>query len=206
MCLKFSKILFLAILLKIVNSQSIFNISLLQPSVNDLCDAQLRYIDENFNEGQVWANKILDSWGRFPSGTFSGNLYDFGHFDQCVRFVHRTNSLGIIHGQHCTIVFHHEMEGGPIRPRFAPGLFDPFVNIGVGICIPDSCSHNQIAEIANLTLMETRDTTLAAFPPLELMCSTADQEIIEWNALQIFTVYEKLFRFNLFLFSFFLSF
>lgn len=25
----------------------------------------------------------MDSWGKFPSGIFSGNAYDFGAFSQC---------------------------------------------------------------------------------------------------------------------------
>lgn len=28
---------------------------------------------------------VLDSWGKFPSGIFSGNAYDFGAFSQCLN-------------------------------------------------------------------------------------------------------------------------
>jgi hypothetical protein len=55
---------------------------------------------------------VLDSWGSFPSGIYSGNLYDFGSFDQCLKFEHDTNTtnLGVIEGQHCTLMipFEHQ--------------------------------------------------------------------------------------------------
>lgn len=31
----------------------------------------------------VSVNLVLDSWGKFPSGFFDGNFYEFGAFSQC---------------------------------------------------------------------------------------------------------------------------
>lgn len=30
-----------------------------------------------------FVHSVLDSWGKFPSAIFSGNLYDLGGFAQC---------------------------------------------------------------------------------------------------------------------------
>jgi hypothetical protein len=180
------KIFYLFFAVSFVQCQSVFDISKVEPK-NDLCDAQLEYIEENLNQGALWAKIMRDAWGNFPSGTFSGNYYDFGAFDQCIRFTHNSNSLGTFHGQHCTVTFPYNLEAVDIRGKFAPAPYDPSITIGVGICVPDSCSHSRIAEISNVTLVSTRNTKLASFPPLSLMCSTQD-ESFEWNTLRIFAV------------------
>lgn len=48
---------------------------------------------------------MLDSWSKFQSGVLSGNSANFGHFDQCVRFVHDSedSNIGVIKGQHCIV-------------------------------------------------------------------------------------------------------
>lgn len=30
-------------------------------------------------------HSVLDSWGKFPSGFFSGNFYEFGDFSECLN-------------------------------------------------------------------------------------------------------------------------
>lgn len=87
---------------------------------NDLCDTQLQYIERNFNEGALWARKLYDSWGKMPSGKYSGNNFDFGSFDQCIQFKHESSTVGEIRGQHCTIMFPYDLEEVDLRIRFAP--------------------------------------------------------------------------------------
>lgn len=89
-----------------------------------LCDAQLKYVDENFAQGALWARIMQDSWGRLPSGIFSGNLYDFGNYDQCIHLTHFSEAHGVIHGQHCTIVFQHDIITVDKRARFAPAPYE----------------------------------------------------------------------------------
>lgn len=35
---------------------------------------------------------VLDSWGKLPSGVFSGNFYEFGDFAECLN-IHRNGTL-----------------------------------------------------------------------------------------------------------------
>ncbi|KAG5680166.1 hypothetical protein PVAND_009691 [Polypedilum vanderplanki] len=153
-------------------------------SDSTLCEAQLEYIDENFNQGAVWARKMKDAWGRFPSGVFSGNHFDFGSFDQCINFHHSSNVVNNIYGQYCLIFFPYELRTNDIEPRFAPQPFRKEINIAVGTCIPHTCTSEEIKLIANSTLASTMNTTIAdSFQP-DLFCNTK-REGIEFNALQI---------------------
>lgn len=75
---------------------------------NNLCNQQLKFFQDNLEANALWARELRDSCGNFPSGTFSGNLFDFGNFDQCIDFHHNTGELGSIIGQHCTLLIPHD--------------------------------------------------------------------------------------------------
>jgi len=86
------------------------------------CSIQNDYIEDNYNRGSLWARKLRDSWGRFPSGIFSGNYFDFGHFDQCINFHHYSDVASDIHGQYCLLMFPYDMKEKEVDiiTRFAP--------------------------------------------------------------------------------------
>lgn len=73
-------------------------------SNNDLCNLQLKYFQESLNKNILWARKMRDAWGNVPSGRFSGNIFDFGNFDQCLSFQHLSENFGKIVGQHCSLI------------------------------------------------------------------------------------------------------
>jgi hypothetical protein len=86
------------------------------------CSIQNDYIEDNYNRGRLWARKFRDSWGKFPSGIFSGNYFDFGHFDQCIDFHHFSDDVSEIKGQYCVLMFpyQHRMRGDvSVIPYFA---------------------------------------------------------------------------------------
>lgn len=89
---------------------------------SNICGQQMTYIDENYERGVIWARKIKNAWGSFPSGVFSGNRFDFGNFDQCIEFYHSSNSVGDFNGQFCTIFFSYELFNTEIINYFAPQL------------------------------------------------------------------------------------
>lgn len=72
---------------------------------DDLCTKQFNYFQDELNRNAGWAREMHDSWGNLPTGIFSGNLFDFGHFDQCINFMHASDAVGDVLGQHCTIMF-----------------------------------------------------------------------------------------------------
>lgn len=85
------------------NSKSYSSLRLEPTSSNDLCNRQLEDFNKNFDKGIHWARVMRDSWGNVPSGVFSGNVYDFGNFDQCIRLKHHSE-VGEISGQHCSLM------------------------------------------------------------------------------------------------------
>lgn len=46
---------------------------------------------------------MFDSWSKLPSGILEGNLFDLGHFDECVAIKHDTTdeTIGHIQGRYC---------------------------------------------------------------------------------------------------------
>lgn len=91
----------------------------IEPS--ELCNVQLNYFQENLDRNVLWARRMRDAWGNFPSGIFSGNLYDFGSFDQCIELQHYSEAVGEIIGQHCTILIPHNLHDESDRlAKFMP--------------------------------------------------------------------------------------
>lgn len=76
-----------------------------QPPISLPCLSQLTFFVAGLQEREMWAISIFDSWSKLQSGIFSGNLANFGHFDQCVRSRHAMANIGEFQGQHCVTSF-----------------------------------------------------------------------------------------------------
>lgn len=48
---------------------------------------------------------MFDYWAKIQSGLTVGNRANFGHYDECIRFLHNTRdeNIGNIQGQYCMI-------------------------------------------------------------------------------------------------------
>lgn len=64
---------------------------------------------------------MRDAFRTKPSGTFSGNTFDFGSFDQCLSVNHESNDdeIGQIIGKYCTVLIPYS-QPQPIQPKFMP--------------------------------------------------------------------------------------
>ena len=52
----------------------------------DSCERDLINLVQSASEHQLWALKILDSWGKpLPSGLLKGNLLWTGNYDECLN-------------------------------------------------------------------------------------------------------------------------
>jgi hypothetical protein len=151
---------------------------------NDLCVQQLNFFRENLDQRALWARRLRDSWGNFPSGVFSGNLYDFGNFDQCINFRHDSREVGEIVGQHCTLLIPHNRDDEELTAKFMPPSRIPQVNVGVGICVPASCNPSQVKEIADDYLKALHNVTTSPSYDQRTFCSKAPPPL-EFNGLQI---------------------
>lgn len=97
-----------------------FDLDLRPNSSSELCNQQLELFQEGLDRNEIWARKLKDAWGRVPSGIFSGNVFDFGNFDQCINFEHQTIETGKILGQHCTVRIPFEREQHTMARITAP--------------------------------------------------------------------------------------
>ncbi|KAL9695964.1 hypothetical protein quinque_015249 [Culex quinquefasciatus] len=105
----------------------------------DLCTAQLEEIVAASSAGEPWALAVLDSWGRWPSGQFSGNQFDLGAYDQCRRQSIFSDSVGRIEGRYCLVVVPRNSSENFVDVRGIGG-------VAVGMCFPKVCSEEQLAE------------------------------------------------------------
>lgn len=50
---------------------------------------------------------MFDAWAKIQSGFESGNVNNFGSFDQCLAIEHRykPGEHGVMRGQHCQIFY-----------------------------------------------------------------------------------------------------
>jgi hypothetical protein len=50
------------------------------------CERDMEILIEAATNRQLWALKVLDSWGKpLPSGLLKGNLYWSGDYDECIE-------------------------------------------------------------------------------------------------------------------------
>lgn len=154
-------------------------------SFDDTCEKQFLHYEIKLDERSFWARQMRDSWGNLPSGIFSGNLYDFGSFDQCINFKHETKEVGKILGQHCTLLIPFDFEDDS-NARFMPPTRKPQINIGVGVCVPASCNPKQVKKIADELLTKEFNVTTSPFYDQSAFCSVT-RAPLEFNNLQLFS-------------------
>lgn len=74
---------------------------------DELCEKQVALLYAGYQAEEDWAMRIYDSWGKSQSGLLSGNLINFGHYEQCLSTLHTFEDRhhGTFFGQHCMIFF-----------------------------------------------------------------------------------------------------
>jgi Nose resistant-to-fluoxetine protein, N-terminal domain len=135
------------------------------PKDDALCEKQISLLVDGFARKEIWALKVFDSFGKSQAGLFSGNLVNFGHYDQCLGTRHRfTNkSDGVYQGQHCMIFFR-EGNGTKNSSLNVQDLILPQVihielirqyttaykvKIGTALCVPSVCTSSMVRTIAD---------------------------------------------------------
>ncbi|XP_055912344.1 nose resistant to fluoxetine protein 6-like [Eupeodes corollae] len=115
----------------------------IEPYDSKKCLLSLREIINKFPDRQV--SRFLDAWGNLPSGIESGNEYDMGNYDQCVKTSVKLSGLSEeVNGQYCfaTILLHTDQ---PPNHEIHWWNLDP--SLSTGICAPDSCSPQLLTSI-----------------------------------------------------------
>lgn len=130
---------------------------------------------------------MYDSWGHFPSGILSGNVYDFGYFDEC--------SVADMSTQYCLVEVNISLTLKPNVLRY--DRFFNFLSIDkffshplrglgrVGTCYPSSCSPNLTAVLYQTFINESN----VVVTPSGIQCYINDPNIgFDFTPLQIFTM------------------
>ncbi|XP_055841197.1 nose resistant to fluoxetine protein 6-like [Episyrphus balteatus] len=121
------------------------------------CLFSLREIIKRYPSQEV--APFFDAWGNIPAGISSGNEYDLGNYDQCVKLSLNFNELAVIlKQQYCFAKI-------PIKNDHPPKIDVPYWNwgnaINVGICIPNTCSPELVTKIFNESTKNSFDGALS---------------------------------------------
>ncbi|XP_031627930.1 nose resistant to fluoxetine protein 6-like [Contarinia nasturtii] len=138
------------------------------------CLKQLAEIQGGLLKNDPWAMKILDSWGKIPSGIFNGNLFEFGEFSECLNIERNGKQFKT---QYClgqlffdapskTSKMSSFNSHDKMRNFYIPGVGlmeekrkieqrmmlrpDPKkLSLSFGLCVPDMCSLHLLEPIIN---------------------------------------------------------
>lgn len=82
---------------------------------------------------------MINSWGRLPQGIYSGNKFDYGNYDQCLKTIPKTSEMKIdFLPQYCLLSVQKQQ--------------NHTTEFKIGICVPDTCSTSQVQQIMNALL------------------------------------------------------
>lgn len=138
--------------------------------VQPQCLSGLTKVLQALQNEKEWAMKLVDSMGHFPSGTLSGTLTSFGDFDQCLSVIEP--DIEPVLGKYCLLKMRPNLPVKPPRITYKDILIDingtqlnenmivknilipqlysfyyyDFIN---GICIPSTCTEQDIKQLAN---------------------------------------------------------
>ncbi|KAI8045768.1 hypothetical protein M5D96_001956, partial [Drosophila gunungcola] len=125
------------------------------PTQEDLlCLSDMAQFMFALQSGQLWALKMIDSWGSIPSGLFTGNIYDLGNFDECIN-IKRDN----IRGKYCFL------EAYPSKILGSESAVSGFLKMKTATCFPASCSAKHMNKFLPLIVkvFSARANTRACF-------------------------------------------
>ncbi|XP_055915459.1 uncharacterized protein LOC129948476 [Eupeodes corollae] len=107
------------------------------------CIVSLREIIQRYPSLEV--ARVFDAWGNLPAGISTGNQYDLGNYDECVKFdLKFYDSTNVIRQQYCFATLLLKQDTSPASPF---DFFSENKQINVGICIPESCSPDLLTSI-----------------------------------------------------------
>lgn len=152
-----------------------------------MCLKQVEFLVDDYRKKEPWALKVFDAWGKSQSGLFSGNLINFGHFEQCLAIKHKFDDQ-TFYGQHCLVFFEDNPDTSDeffnqtnfsdlILPQIIHiELIRQYMNVqnvkmATSICIPSTCKGSMVTLIANKMLAVNKMRTMKEYNQ-EILCNT----------------------------------
>lgn len=166
---------------------------------DQVCEKQVFLLLGGYKRKELWAMKVFDAWGKSQSGLFSGNLINFGHYEQCLamRYEFSDKADGVFQGQHCMIFFRSTGDGtntsSTIKDFILPQvvhieLMRQYMNVynkrmGTALCVPTQCTARKVRELADRMLSSSMLKTTADYDQ-ESFCNTIN--IHEMRSIDMF--------------------
>ncbi|KAH8421540.1 hypothetical protein KR009_012229, partial [Drosophila setifemur] len=147
------------------------------PTAQDLeCLADFTLWLNDLSSFKTWALKMIDAWGSLPSGTLVGNMWDLGHFDECLNIDKAITGGHSIKGKYCF---------AKVKP--APTIAKAII-LKTAVCFPASCSAAHMDTMLRRLFKQLLNVELSSELQIvdEATCQTAEQE--PYDGLTIFTI------------------
>ncbi|KAH8412946.1 hypothetical protein KR009_006919 [Drosophila setifemur] len=138
------------------------------PSAEDLlCLSDMTQWMNGLASRQYWAMKMIDSWGSFPSGILTGNVFDLGNFDECLAIGKVIGSNRRIKGKYCFLIAN---------------------KLKIATCLPASCSAANMDLFVEQLLQKIPNFNVSSISMRisDTSCQTSDHEA--WDAVTTFTI------------------
>ncbi|XP_055370763.1 uncharacterized protein LOC129605190 [Condylostylus longicornis] len=154
---------------------------------DELCESELTAIRNGILTGQLWAYKVIDSWGKIPTGILVGHLTDVGNFEECIGISEMINqeTEQLLEGKYCFAELSlADLIGGwkPIVvPKFEPRIgwgeeLNAIKNLKIAVCVPKSC-RTTLADDALRNLLQQVGITLDKEKPI-IQSSTCKTKLV----------------------------
>ncbi|XP_055540332.1 nose resistant to fluoxetine protein 6-like [Wyeomyia smithii] len=109
------------------------------------CRRDLNHTLDAIRRGKAWAIAMLDSTAKSAAGIEYGDVYQFGHFDQCMA-INGEN----IRPQYCLVDVH--AQGYRLRTVVSrKPIPDNYTVVHWGMCLPASCREADVVELMRQT-------------------------------------------------------
>ncbi|XP_017046371.1 nose resistant to fluoxetine protein 6-like [Drosophila ficusphila] len=131
------------------------------------CKQDLAALLRGLSSSQMWAQKMVDSWGSIPSGLLTGNTFDLGNFDECLSVNQVISSSQKISGKYCFLIAN---------------------KLKIATCFPSSCTATQMDPIVQQLIQKlfNADNSSISLKISEESCQTSESP--PWDALTIVTI------------------
>ncbi|XP_043065194.1 nose resistant to fluoxetine protein 6-like [Drosophila ficusphila] len=131
------------------------------------CKQDLAALLRGLSFSQIWAQKMVDSWGSIPSGLLTGNTFDLGNFDECLSVNQKISSSQKISGKYCFLIAN---------------------KLKIATCFPSSCTATQIDPIVQHLAKKISNvfSSSISMKISEESCQTSESP--PWDTLTIVTI------------------
>uniref|UniRef100_A0A0A1WY94 Nose resistant to fluoxetine protein 6 n=1 Tax=Zeugodacus cucurbitae TaxID=28588 RepID=A0A0A1WY94_ZEUCU len=138
------------------------------------CLTDLKIVAEALKDNADWALKMLDAWGKFPSGILYGHRMEMGNFDECLDI----NSPLL--GKYCQASI-------PVETT----AFGLNAEIQLGICFPNKCSTEDFDKLLKYFLSDSYKLNFNVTTKLLIASTCSTRELVElepldWVAIGLF--------------------